>query len=69
MANGCAHPAAIVDHIKPHNGDMSLFWDSDNWQPLCKWCHDNVKQALEFKGAINLRLDYRLDIWLHPSRR
>ena len=19
---------------------MKLFWDRDNWQPLCKQCHD-----------------------------
>lgn len=39
--------ATVVDHIIPHNGDSSLFWDSDNWQPLCKRCHDSVKQAEE----------------------
>ena len=33
--------ATVVDHIKPHKGDMKLFWDEDNWQPLCKPCHDS----------------------------
>lgn len=33
-------PATIVDHIVPHRGDMKLFWDRSNWQPLCKSCHD-----------------------------
>ncbi len=28
-----------VDHIKPHNGDLALFWDESNWQSLCKACH------------------------------
>lgn len=32
--------ATVVDHIKPHRGDMTLFWDESNWQPLCKKCHD-----------------------------
>ncbi len=32
--------ATVVDHIIPHKGDYSLFWDSSNWQPLCKRCHD-----------------------------
>lgn len=32
--------ATVVDHIKPHRGDQTLFWDRDNWQPLCKACHD-----------------------------
>ena len=29
-----------VDHIVPHRGDHRLFWDEQNWQPLCKACHD-----------------------------
>ena len=32
--------ATVVDHIKPHRGDPGLFWNPDNWQPLCKACHD-----------------------------
>lgn len=38
--------ATIVDHIIPHKGDKELFWDSSNWQPLCKQCHD-AKTARE----------------------
>ena len=33
-------PATVVDHIVPHRGDRKLFWDQDNWQPLCKEHHD-----------------------------
>lgn len=33
-------PAQVVDHIRPHRGDMFLFWDRANWQSLCKRCHD-----------------------------
>lgn len=33
-------PATVVDHIQPHRGDQTLFWDESNWQPLCKKCHD-----------------------------
>lgn len=33
-------PATVVDHIVPHRGDQVLFWDQDNWQALCKLCHD-----------------------------
>lgn len=32
--------ASVVDHVVPHRGDRTLFWDSGNWQPLCKRCHD-----------------------------
>jgi len=31
--------ATDVDHIKPHRGDPTLFWDRDNWQSLCHRCH------------------------------
>ena len=32
--------ATVVDHIIPHRGDQKLFWDRNNWQALCKPCHD-----------------------------
>lgn len=41
--------ASVVDHIIPHRGDWTLFWDSSNWQALCKRCHD-VKTATEDGG-------------------
>lgn len=31
--------ATDVDHIVPHRGDERLFWDEDNWQPLCHKHH------------------------------
>ena len=45
----CQHQADVVDHIIPHKGDKALFWDSDNWQSLCKKCH-GVKTATEDGG-------------------
>ena len=41
---GRTEPAVVVDHIKPHRGDISLFWDESNWQSLCKMHHD-IKTA------------------------
>lgn len=35
----CGNRATVVDHIIPHRGNESLFWDSNNWQPLCSKCH------------------------------
>ena len=32
-------PATEVDHIQPHRGNESLFWDESNFQSLCKSCH------------------------------
>ena len=40
QAAGKLTPATVVDHIVPHRGDQVLFWDQNNWQALCKPCHD-----------------------------
>src|SRR5262245_38045647 len=34
-------PATEVDHIKPHDGDASLFFDENNLQSLCKPDHSS----------------------------
>lgn len=44
--------ATVVDHIKPHKGDQELFWDTNNWQPLCKQCHDSIKAREENGNAV-----------------
>ena len=40
----------VVDHITPHNGDPALIWDQDNWQTLCKRCHDGRKRSHDMRG-------------------
>lgn len=50
--HGRITPATVVDHMIPHKGDKKLFWDRDNWQPLCKACHD-AKTAREDGGFGN----------------
>ncbi|KXU35859.1 holin [Ventosimonas gracilis] len=58
--------ASVVDHIRPHrlgqalqSGQkdsiqqaQALFWDSANWQPLCKPCHDRHKARQERSGQL-----------------
>lgn len=46
--------AVVVDHIKPHKGDQSLFWDKANWQSLCKPHHDSTKQMQENGRAVSV---------------
>lgn len=65
--------ASVVDHIKPHRGNLELFLDADNLQSLCKRCHDGHKQAQEHNSDGILRgagHDGRpLDLahpWHHP---
>ncbi len=47
LADGLTVAATVVDHINPHRGDQSLFWDNSNWQPLCASCHSGAKQREE----------------------
>ena len=56
FAKGLIVPANVVDHIKPHKGDKNLFWNEDNYQSLCKPCHD-AKTAKEDGGFGNRRLE------------
>lgn len=51
MRRGQIVPATVVDHIVPHKGDQQLFWDRNNWQALCKTCHDSHKQRMEKSGV------------------
>ena len=44
--------ATEVDHIVPHRGNDTLFWDVGNWQPLCK-SHHSAKTARENGGFGN----------------
>ena len=59
-------PAEVVDHIVApklkearESGDAKriaeanrLFWSRSNWQPMCKFCHDSVKQRAEKSGRV-----------------
>lgn len=49
QANGLLVPATVVDHIIPHRGNQHRFWDMDNWQALCKSCHDHKTNTIDRK--------------------
>lgn len=49
---GAFEAATVVDHIIPHRGDPTLFWDQSNWQGLCKTHHDR-KTATQDGGFGN----------------
>lgn len=43
---GLTTPATQTDHVVPHHGDGSLFWDRErNWQALCASCGARKSQA------------------------
>lgn len=35
----CGAKAEIADHIQPHRGNIELFFDESNLQPMCWRCH------------------------------
>ena len=49
---GISKMSECTDHIIPHKGDMALFWDIANWQPLCIACNSE-KAATEEGGYGN----------------
>lgn len=51
--NACGAAATVVDHVVPHRGDMQLFWDKGNWQPLCASCHG--RKTVEHDGGFGKR--------------
>lgn len=42
--------ATVVDHVTPHRGDKVLFWNQDNWQPLCTSCHNSKTASMDGGG-------------------
>ncbi len=54
---GSHTPATEVDHITRHCGYQRLFWNSANWQPLCKSHHSSktrdemIGRATTLKGC------------------
>lgn len=39
LAEGRAEPWTDLDHVRPHRGDLVLFWDDGNLQGLCAAHH------------------------------
>jgi 5-methylcytosine-specific restriction protein A len=48
-ACGCGRAADMVDHKIAPKGDMRLFWDRSNWQPMARGC--NSRKAVLQEGA------------------
>ena len=47
LCQDIVEPADTVDHVRPHKGDVDMFWEPDNLQSLCKWHHDSHKALIE----------------------
>jgi 5-methylcytosine-specific restriction endonuclease McrA len=49
-ARGIVRASELVDHIRPHNGDLRLFWDRSNWAAMCWSCHSAKSRADEHQA-------------------
>jgi 5-methylcytosine-specific restriction endonuclease McrA len=43
----CGAPATVINHRTPHRGNRLIFWDRNNWEPVCAPCHNSVIQSEE----------------------
>ena len=50
LKRGVEVEAMVVDHKIAHKGSYELFWDVDNWSPLCTQCHNSIKQVEDIHG-------------------
>lgn len=67
MVEGRTTAANVVDHILRHTGHSDpRFWNVANLQPLCKRCHDSVKQQRDIKGYA---CGHGVDGWPLEERR
>ncbi len=70
LDRGIVVAATVVNHIRPHRGDLDLFFDRDNLQAVCKPCHDGPIQKAEGRGYST---EIGADGWptdpLHPTNR
>jgi 5-methylcytosine-specific restriction protein A len=48
-SQGRTTAASVVDHVRAHKGDVTLFWDPRNHQPSCKPCHDARTDEGDFR--------------------
>jgi len=66
---GWVTAAKVADHIVPHKGDPTLFYEG-KLQSLCKHHHDKSKQEFEHRGY---NTDIGVDGWptdpRHPVNR
>lgn len=69
MQSGCVTQARVADHIIPHKGDPTLFYDGE-LQSLCTHHHNRSKYEIEHRGYLT---DIGVDGWptdpRHPVNR
>ena len=52
LSEGRIVAARIADHVEPHKGDPTKFWNG-KLQSLCSHCHESRKKQIEHRGYDN----------------
>jgi 5-methylcytosine-specific restriction protein A len=69
LAIGMITPAKVVDHIERHHGHADpQFWNPDNFQSLCTYCHDSIKRQIDRKGWARGYDDKGMPLYPDPWR-
>ena len=61
----CGAKSNVVDHFRPHKGNIELFYDPHNMIPLCKSCHNYV--SVKFDKYKNPKLEDKAK-WVEMMR-
>ena len=56
QAQGALVPATVVDHVVPHRGDQTLFWDEANWAALVQAAAMTPRPRARAAGADDRRV-------------
>ena len=57
QAKGLTVSATEVDHIIPKQSDDIEFWDTDNWQGLCEFCHKSKTAKFDKPDKHRVKVD------------
>jgi 5-methylcytosine-specific restriction endonuclease McrA len=63
----CGAVAIVVDHLRPHQGDETLFKKLDNHIPLCIVCHNTVTSLFDRRFRAGNSIQKKID-WLSRNR-
>jgi 5-methylcytosine-specific restriction protein A len=63
----CGETATVVDHLRPHKGDETLFKKTDNHIPLCAICHNTVTTLFDRNFRIGSPITKKIE-WLNRNR-
>ncbi len=63
----CGQPADVTDHLRPHQGDVKLFKQTDNHIPLCSKHHNTVTSKFDRRHRAGDSITEKIR-WLNDMR-